>query len=258
VSSSQPAAAPALQPAPSAPRLSIVIPCYNEAGNIPHLVSRLREAVGSRPDIEVVLVNNGSKDDSAAVFARELSKPEHAFATLCLVEVNQGYGFGILSGLRAAHGEFLSWTHADMQTDPKDVLLGLDSILKAPDPRRTFLRGRRIGRNPLDAFFTFGMSVIASLALGAKLHDINAQPKLFHRSFFETWHDAPKDFSLDLYALYKARTEKLLVLEQPVRFAKRLHGEAKGGGTLKGKWKLIKRTFAYIRSLRRELRSASS
>ena len=44
-------------------------------------------------------------------------------------------------------------------------------------------------------------------------------------------------------------------LIQPEDFAKRQHGEAKGGGTLAGKWQLIKRTWAYIFKLRRELAS---
>jgi len=40
------------------------------------------------------------------------------------VPVNQGYGLGILSGLRAATGEIIGWTHADLQTDVMDVLTG--------------------------------------------------------------------------------------------------------------------------------------
>ncbi|MDX2146036.1 MAG: glycosyltransferase family 2 protein [Planctomycetota bacterium] len=240
-----------------APALSIVIPCYNEAGNIPLILERLRAAVGSRRDVEVLLVNNGSKDNSTAVFSSELAKPGHEFARVVVVEVNQGYGFGILSGLRAAQGQFLAWTHADMQTDPTDVLLGFDQLLKQPQPEQCFLRGRRKARPPLDAFFTFGMSIVGSLALGVWLHDINAQPKILHRSFFATWIDPPRDFSLDLYALYTAKRAGLTILSRPVFFTKRIHGEAKGGGTLKGKWKLVKRTFAYIAKLRRELKRSN-
>jgi glycosyltransferase involved in cell wall biosynthesis len=237
------------------PKLSIVLPCYNEAGNVPLIVARLRELLRDRSDIEVILVNNGSKDNSAEVLAKELADPALAFIRVEHVKVNQGYGFGIMSGLRAARGEFLAWTHADMQTDPADVLKGFDKLLAARDPQNAFLKGRRIARNPLDAFFTFGMSCISSACLGLWLHDINAQPKMFSRRFYETLKSPPDDFSLDLYVYYLARKSGMEFLIQPVDFAKRRHGEAKGGGTMAGKWRLIKRTWAYIFKLRRELAS---
>jgi polyisoprenyl-phosphate glycosyltransferase len=44
-------------------KLSIVVPCYNEAKNIPLILERFDQAI-NRPDVETVLVNNGSKDNS--------------------------------------------------------------------------------------------------------------------------------------------------------------------------------------------------
>ena len=119
---------------------------------------------------------------------------------------------------------------------------------------RCILKGKRIKRPILDGAFTFGMSLLSSMALGQSLFDVNAQPKMFHRSFLQQMPTPPADFSLDLYVLYAARRAHLSLLQQPVNFAKRQHGEAKGGGTLKGKFKLIKRTWGYIFQLRRELR----
>lgn len=235
-------------------KLSLIVPCYNEKPNLPRLVDLFRAAVGGRNDVEVVLVDNGSTDGSAAVFAELLAKPENRFARVVTVPVNRGYGFGILSGLRAARGEFLGWTHADLQTDPNDLMLGFAKLQAEGDPETCFLRGRRVGRNFFDALFTGGMSLVASAALGTWLNDINAQPKLFHRSFFDTLTSPPDDFALDLYVLYSAKKAGLKVLELPVNFAKRTAGEAKGGGSLRGKYKLTKRTFKYIFALRRGLK----
>jgi glycosyltransferase involved in cell wall biosynthesis len=237
--------------------LSIVVPCYNEAKNLPSLLARFREALRGRAGVEVILVNNGSTDDSASVLAAELARPEHAFARGVTVPVNQGYGFGITSGLRAARGAFLAWTHADLQCDPGDVLRGFERLRREPDPEGCFLRGRRRGRKILDTVFTAGMSLLASMVLHTRLNDVNAQPKIFHRSFFERMLNPPKDFSLDLYALYLARREGLKVLSQRVYFGKRHAGEAKGGGSLRGKLRLTNRTVRYIFALRRELRRAS-
>ncbi|MGD9722740.1 MAG: glycosyltransferase family 2 protein [Pirellulales bacterium] len=237
-------------------QLSIVVPCYNEARNLPALLARFREVLTDRHDTELVLVNNGSRDHSALVLACELDKPENRFAWVVNVPVNQGYGFGILSGLREAAGEYFAWTHADLQTDPADVLLGFARLLAEPKPATCLVRGRRVGRPLVDRAFTVGMGWVASAALATPLVDINAQPKIFHRGLLEKMGDAPWDFSLDLYLLYLAERQGLKVIEQPVQFGLRKHGEAKGGGSLRGKARLTRRTLQYIFRLRRQLRAA--
>lgn len=233
--------------------LSLVIPCYNEANNLPLLLCRLRDALRNRTDVELILVNNGSTDNSALVLRTELAKPENGFARGLDVPVNQGYGFGILSGLRVATGDFLAWTHADLQTDPNDALLAWDRLIAHPRPEGCLARGRRRGRPRLDRLFTAAMGWTASLALQTRLYDINAQPKVFSRQFFKLMEATgpPADFSLDLFALYLAAQTGMTLLEQPASFGKRLHGEAKGGGSLRGKLRLSLRTWKFIFKLRR-------
>ena len=65
--------------------------------------------------------------------------------------------------------------------------------------------------------------------------------------------NAPHDFSLDLYVLFVANKLKIPIKNYPVFFSKRKFGIAKGGGSLKGKYKLIKRTFMYIIELRKDI-----
>ena len=232
------------------PKLSIVIPCYNEAGNIPALVKKL-ESIKSH-NIEVILVDNGSTDNTGDVLSKEINNKSHYFKCVHIAQ-NIGYGHGIITGICAAQGKVISWTHADLQTDPVDVVNAYSFYSENQDYKNCILKGKRVGRNLFDAFFTFGMSVASSFLMGVKLSDINAQPKMFHRSFLEKISDAPDDFSLDLYLLYQARVNGYKVLEYPVHFGKRMHGVAKGGGTLKGKWKLIKRTWAYMNKLKIKL-----
>ena len=239
----------------SRPDLSIVLPCYNEEGNIPLILERFREIIDGSEGIEVVLVDNGSTDDSRLVFKNELSNPVYGFARLVTVEKNRGYGFGIMSGVRDSKGEIIAWTHADMQTDPEDVRLLFKEYGEKIKQGRFYAKGRRIERNFFDTFFTWGMSFLSSLMLGIKIDDVNGQPKMFHRSFLEHLQDAPDDFSLDLYLMYKANELDLTLLTRPVSFAKRRHGEAKGGGTLKGKMKLIIRTFRYILKTKHSVKS---
>ncbi|WP_158265613.1 glycosyltransferase family 2 protein [Blastopirellula marina] len=237
-------------------KLSIVVPCYNESKNLDRLVSAFRDAIGKRADIELILVDNGSKDDTPSVMNELLARPENAFARSVCVEVNQGYGYGILYGLKAGRGEFLAWTHADLQTPPEDVIRALDCIQRMPDPQRSLVRGHRKGRPFFDQFFTSAMGWVASAALGGSYFDVNAQPKVFHHSLMNHLDDAPYDFTLDLYLLYVAEKLDLDIQLVNVRFDLRTEGESKGGGTLAGKYRLCKRTFSQIWKLRQALKTA--
>src|SRR5690606_22716677 len=138
----------------AAMKLSLVIPCYNEAANLPLLAQRCSE-LASDPDIEVIFVDNGSTDATPSVLAELIADSPNCRSVR--VEHNQGYGFGVLSGLREARGRILAWTHADMQNDPQDVLRGLEFFdLLGED---IFVKGRRYGRPFMDVVFTVGMSV---------------------------------------------------------------------------------------------------
>jgi len=155
-----------------------------------------------------------------------------------------------MAGVKIAKGEIIAWTHADLQTDVKDVYDGYILIKSQSNQEKTFLKGSRKERPFIDLILTQGMGIMSSIMLGKKLNDINAQPKMFHRSFLKLADDAPDDFSLDLYFYYTAVKNKMKILNLPVYFKDRLYGEAKGGGSsLWTRIKVIKRTMKYIMKL---------
>lgn len=232
-------------------KLSIVIPCYNEAKNILLILEKFASVI-KRPDIEILLVNNGSKDTSQEVFDQLI--PKYSFAKFLKIEVNQGYGFGITSGLGEAKGEYIGYMHADMQTDPADTIKALEIIERQTNPEDCFVKGYRKGRSLLDQFFTIGMSLFETIYLSTKLWDINAQPNIFHRSFFENIKDnCPKDFSLDLYFLYMAKKKKLKIIRFDVMFPDRIYGSSNWNTGIASKYKFIKRTIQFSTKLKKEL-----
>ena len=240
--------------------LSIILPCYNEQDNLEFLFNSLDPVAAAHQDLEIILVNNGSTDNSLTVFEQEIAKRNSAIFKVVTVEKNIGYGYGILTGLRAAKGDILSVTHADRQTDPMDVLKALDLFHKNLHSETSegslLVKGYRKNRRPMEAFFSWGMGFLSSIALGTRLTEINAQPKLFSKSFFDNIEkDAPHDFSLDLYFLYHAKKQGRII-DFPVYFAKRVAGEAKGGSgsSWKVRWKLMKRIFKYIFELRNKMK----
>lgn len=229
-------------------KVSIVIPCYNEEKNIPLILEKFREMIRNEK-LEVILVDNGSTDHSAMVLKELL--PEYPFARSVTVPVNQGYGYGILQGLAAAEGDFIGWTHADLQTDPGDIVKAYHLLDERGWPEDLFVKGQRTGRSLGDRFFTMGMGIFETLYLGKALFDINAQPNLFPRSFYEKWQDPPFDFSLDLYALYMAKAAGLETLRFKVSFPPRLYGESHWNTGAKAKWKFIKRTIQFSTKLKK-------
>ncbi|MFZ6765489.1 glycosyltransferase family 2 protein [Undibacterium sp. Di26W] len=231
-------------------KFSLVIPCFNEAANLPLLLERCKQLT-CHDGIEVILVDNGSTDNSSYVFAQLL--PAYQGCRSIRVEKNMGYGFGILAGLREARGEIIGWTHADLQTDPFDVMEGL-KLLDKYGPN-IFVKGRRFGRPLGDVLFSVGMSFFEFVLLRKPMWDINAQPSLFSRNFFEKWNDPPHDFSLDLYAYYSARCMGLEIHRFPVFFGKRAHGTSSWNINWAAKRKFIRRTVEFSLQLKKRVKA---
>lgn len=230
---------------------SIVIPCYNEAGNLPGLLAGFGAALKAG-DIELILVDNGSTDGTAALLRSAAADFPFFRAVTC--EKNLGYGGGILAGLRTAKGRCAGWTHGDLQYAPAEVLAAAES-LRTFGSEKIFLKGLRGNRTPGDRFFTAGMSLFASLALGLRLDDINAQPTFFTRSLFEGWTDPPADFSLDLYAYAGALAGGYRIIRRQVRLDRRGHGSSSWNRGLADRLRLSWRMAGAVLNTRARLKS---
>src|SRR5678815_5707176 len=101
------------------PQLSLVIPVYNEAGNILPLVSSSIEVLRAmgRP-FEMILVNDGSTDNTASEIAE--AHDEWPECVELRMPQNSGQAIALLTGLRAARGEYLLMMDGDGQNDPHD------------------------------------------------------------------------------------------------------------------------------------------
>jgi len=92
-------------------KISIIIPVYNEAQTIGDLVLQIRSIY---PDFEIIIINDGSSDDSAAVAS-------NAGAFVYSHPYNIGNGAAIKSGIRIASGDILVFIDGDFQHDPEDI-----------------------------------------------------------------------------------------------------------------------------------------
>lgn len=231
--------------------LTIIFPCYNEADNLPLLVNELKRIKkNSNLSLEFILVNNGSTDHTSKVI--KIFNKESIFKVINLKK-NSGYGGGILEGLKIAKGKIISWTHADLQCPPSDVIKIYRKYKKDLIKNSIIAKGLRTNRRFLDLVFTRCMSILCFFVLGIYFRDINGQPKLFNNNLKKkVIKNGPKDFSLDLFLLYYANLNGQKISYFKTSFNNRLRGEPKGGGNLIGKLKLSFNTLMYIFKLKKK------
>lgn len=230
-------------------RAEIVIPCFNEAGNLSALIDECYKIIHeSKGRINFILVNNGSLDSTNKIFSENSLESKGIRFITCAV--NKGYGGGIVAGLNQTTAEIVGWTHADLQTPLIDCLRGLECIEKG----HSFAKGMRNGRPLIDRFFSIGMGVYESCLFRAPLWEVNAQPTLFTREFFLTWKNVPTDFSLDLYALVMAHKSQESISRFKVHFLPRVSGSSHWNHGFLSRLHFVKRIVNYSLILRRELR----
>ena len=113
-----------------------------------------------------------------------------------------------------------------------------------------YVKGNRQKRPFKDQFFTFGMSIFESILLNKIIYDVNAQPTIFSKDFYESWENPPTDFSLDLYSYYLALKKGLEIKKIKVEFKDRIAGESNWNKGFASKIKFILRTLKYSLKLK--------
>ncbi|MGA9943692.1 MAG: glycosyltransferase family 2 protein [Candidatus Cybelea sp.] len=102
------------------PTLSVVVPLYNEAGIVPQLLERIGgvvERLRSEYDYEIVLVNDGSTDGTAAAIRREMERRAHV--VLINLSRNFGHQLAATAGLEIAAGDAVILMDGDLQDPPE-------------------------------------------------------------------------------------------------------------------------------------------
>ena len=201
--------------------ISLVIPCYNEDRNIDLLVERCKIFLQNKKN-ELLLVNNGSKDKTKKIILKYSKK----FKNIKLVDIkkNIGFGYGVYKGLKKGNNQILSYTHADLQTNPIDVLKGIKLINKENILKQNFfIKGYRNnklknGWSFLSIFISTGMTIVESLLFRKILIDIHAQPVIFSKKFFTKIKHFPSDFTFDVWIYFEAKRKNLEIKRFNVKF----------------------------------------
>ena len=202
--------------------LSLVIPVFNEAGNLAKLYSDTTEAcLKQKKSFEIIFIDDGSWDESFIIL-KKIQKQDSRVKILKLRK-NFGQTAALSAGFDYARGKIIITMDADLQNDPKDISLFIQKIEEGYD----IVSGWRWKRK--DKFFTRRLpSAIANWLISfitrIKLHDYGCSLKAFRR-------DVIKNINLygEMHRFIPAiaSTMGVSIAEIKVNHRPRIHGKSK-------------------------------
>jgi glycosyltransferase involved in cell wall biosynthesis len=207
--------------------VSLILPCFNEEKNIQFIVEEFFKINFLDTSCELILVNNGSNDNTEAEIDKNILKfqNEKLFIKKINLKKNLGYGGGIAKGLQEAKGEYIGWCHADFQT-PLEDFFKLYNLIK--NKKNVLGKGFRTNNRGFDGIVSTLHEKLATIILGKHLTEINAQPKIFHKETLKNLKNLPYEWtSIDTYIVYFCKLKKYEIIEMDVVFRNRLYGESK-------------------------------
>jgi glycosyltransferase involved in cell wall biosynthesis len=232
-------------PTNTAPRLSLVFPVFDEEENVgPLLEAALACARRLAADFEIVVVDDGSRDRSAAIVESWRSRDPRI--RLLHHPTNRGYGAALRSGLRAARGELVFFSDADLQFDLDDLAWLLahaescDLVIGYRAPRRDPWRRRVLA---------WGWGLLVRALFGLRVRDIDCAFKVFRRPVVEALPIESIGAFVSTEILVRARDAGFRLHEVAVSHRPRRAGRAKGARP-----RVILRALVELAQLHGELR----
>ena len=204
--------------------LTIAMPAYNEAENIAKMIDTALTVVGPMVDeLEVVVVDDGSKDDTGAIVQR-LSDSDPR-VRLVKHPVNLGYGAAVRDAIWSASKELVFMTDSDLQFDLREMERFLPRIGDAD-----MVVGYRGARSDpwYRTLFGHGWSWLVNLLFGYTARDVDCAFKLFRREVIDTISVESGGAMFSAEFLVRAKRAGFSIVEEPVSHYPRRAGSQTG------------------------------
>jgi glycosyltransferase involved in cell wall biosynthesis len=210
-------------PSTNFPGLSVVFPAYNDGGTIASMVvTALIAARQVCADFEIIVVNDGSRDHTAAV----LDELARRYPELRVIhhEHNRGYGGALRSGFAAATREWVFYTDGDAQYNP----LELPSLVAALADGVDVVNGYKISRSDPFHRKLIGRLYhhVTRLAFGFHLRDVDCDFRLIRRVLFERIPLESDGGTICVEMVKKFQDAGVVFVEVPVHHYPRPYGNS--------------------------------
>ena len=206
------------------PSVSVFFPAYNDAPTIGGLVEAAFEVLAARTDdYEVIVVNDGSWDETAAVLSRLAARyaPRMKVVTH---ETNRGYGGALRSGFETASKELVFYTDGDGQYDARELHLLLDLMT----PETGLVNGYKLERNDPRHRILIGnlYNAFARTLFRIKIRDVDCDFRLVRRSLLEKFKLTSTSGTICVELVRKLELSRCRIIEAGVHHYPRLHGQS--------------------------------
>jgi glycosyltransferase involved in cell wall biosynthesis len=204
-------------------KLSVIIPVYNEAKNIPILM-RLLEEVLIPYDYEIIAVDDGSQDSSFENL-KDACKKNKRVKTIRLNK-NCGQTTAISAGIQYAHGDNIVLMDSDLENDPRDIIKLLDKLKEGFDVVSGWRQNRWKNKWLTRKIPSQAGNRLISYICGLKLNDYGCTLKAYKKEIIKgiSLYGEMHRF-IPIYCYWKGGK----ISEVPVRFNERVHGDSHYG-----------------------------
>lgn len=206
------------------PRYSVIIPFFNEAGNVrPLLVKVFQMCNALAGTSEILLIDDGSTDATSGELV--LATQSRADCRITCFPENRGQAEALFTGLQQARGEFILTLDGDGQNDPADLALLVPVVTSG---RADLICGIRTPRHDseLRRIMSRVANAVRSRMLGDGLQDAGCQLRVFRREIIAVLQPSPL---LQAFLPAMAVAAGFRIAEMPVRHHPRERGESKYG-----------------------------
>jgi glycosyltransferase involved in cell wall biosynthesis len=208
----------------SKPKLSIVIPAFNEEARIQNTLADYLNWLNSRrTNFELIVIIEGY--DNTCEIVRSIAKKEHRVKYL-YNKMRLGKGNAIKSGFELATGEFIGFVDADESIDPKNFERLLNSISNCDGviaSRKT--EGAKVltKSSALQRLGSFGFNLLVKILLGLRFKDTQCGAKLFRADAVKSVvkNLTVNNFAFDVELLYLLAKKHYIIKEVPITWCEK-------------------------------------
>lgn len=208
-------------------QISIILPAYNEAGNIGSVIDQVTSFMcDTLHTYEIIVVNDGSTDSTADILHniqdKHVSSQTH--------EINQGYGQALRTGFEAAQYTWLFFMDADMQFDFADIAPFLKLAESGTNNSPDLIIGYRAHRQDtaIRRLNSRTYAWFCRVFMGIHVRDLNCAFKLMKKDIIDRMHLSEKGALINAEILIKAAQMNAHIVELPVHHFPRVAGVPTG------------------------------